>query len=91
VFYYEAMYIRTALDFYGSRASVARAIGYTRQAIYAWERRSDLVPEICAIRLSRASDGRLRYDPTLYHEPVPIRKSSHSLRPSKRVDKSNNT
>jgi DNA-binding XRE family transcriptional regulator len=88
MFYYEAMYIRTALDFYGTRAAVAKALGYTRQAVYAWERRSDLVPELCAIRLSRASAGNLRYDPALYHETVPAVKSSRSLRRSTQVDKS---
>jgi DNA-binding XRE family transcriptional regulator len=87
VFYYEAMYIRTALDHYGSRANLARAIGYTRQAIYAWERRGALVPEICAVRLARASGGRLRYDPTMYHEPVPRVKSRPSIRLSTSVDK----
>jgi hypothetical protein len=87
VFYYEAMYIRTALDHFGSRANLARAISYTRQAIYAWERRGDLVPELCAIRLARVSGGKLRYDPTLYHEPVPRVKSSRRVRLSTSVDK----
>jgi hypothetical protein len=87
VFYYEAMYISTALDFYGTRAAVAKAIGYTRQAVYAWERRGDLVPELCAIRLSRASGGKLSYDPALYHDPVPGLKSSRTMRRSTRVYK----
>jgi hypothetical protein len=91
MFHYEAMYISTALDFYGTRAAVAEAIGYTRQAIYAWERRGDLVPELCAIRLSRASGGKLIYDPALYHEPVPGVRSSRSLLQSTRVYKGNVT
>jgi hypothetical protein len=88
VFYCEAMYIRTALDHYGTRAAIAKAIGYTRQAIYAWERRGNLVPELCAIRLARASGGNLIYDPALYHEPVPGLKPAPSLRRSTQVDKS---
>jgi hypothetical protein len=91
VFYCEAMYIRTALDHYGTRAAIAEAIGYTRQAIYAWERRGNLVPELCAIRLSRASGGKLAYDPAMYHEPVLGVKSSRSVRRSTRVYKPNET
>jgi DNA-binding XRE family transcriptional regulator len=66
------MYIRTALNhFGGSRAALAKSIGYTRQAIYAWERRGTLVPEHVAPKVARASGGRLRYDPALYHDPLP--------------------
>jgi DNA-binding XRE family transcriptional regulator len=85
------MYINTALDFYGTRARLAKAIGYTRQAIYAWERRGSLVPELCAIRLARASGGGLRYDPSLYHEPLPRVKHNRSVRRSTQVDKANKT
>jgi DNA-binding XRE family transcriptional regulator len=85
------MYISTALDHFGSRAELARAINYTRQAIYAWERRGVLVPELCAIRLARASGGKLRYDPAMYHETVPVVTSRRSVRLSTRVDKPNKT
>jgi DNA-binding XRE family transcriptional regulator len=51
------------IDHFGSRAKVAEAIGYSRQAIYRWER---YVPEAAAYRIEAATKGLFKVDPRLY-------------------------
>jgi hypothetical protein len=57
------MLTKDVLKHYGTRAEVARKIGYTRQAIYRWKR---IVPEQAAYRIERDTGGKFRVDPAVY-------------------------
>ena len=59
------MFTKDVLKHYGSRASLAAAIGYTRQAIYRWGK---LVPEAAAYRIAAATGGRFTVNPDLYRK-----------------------
>lgn len=57
------MLTKDVLKHYGTRAKLAEAIGYTRQAIYRWGR---IVPEAAAYRIAAHSGGRFTVNPDLY-------------------------
>jgi hypothetical protein len=84
-----------AIDFFGSPAALASALGISRQSVHGWK---ELVPEGKASRLERMTGGRLKYDPTVYllhtHRRSPSPKSVSSaaiLRRSSKPDKGANT
>jgi DNA-binding transcriptional regulator YdaS (Cro superfamily) len=52
-----------AIQHYGSRAAIARALGLTPSAVSQW---GETVPELSAWRLWMASGGRLALDPWVY-------------------------
>jgi len=45
---------------FGGRAQVARALGYSAQAIYAWR---DYPPELVQFRLEALTEGALKVTP----------------------------
>jgi hypothetical protein len=49
--------------FHDNGAAVARAIGYTRSAVQQWP---EIIPEAAAYRLERATNGKLKVDPSVY-------------------------
>jgi DNA-binding transcriptional regulator YdaS (Cro superfamily) len=55
--------VQALAHFHGSQTKTAKAIGYTRSAVNQWP---ELIPEKAAARLERATEGKLRYDPSLY-------------------------
>ena len=61
------MLTKDVIKHYGSRAKLAEAIGYSRQAIYRWGR---YVPEAAAYRIAAASAGRFSVNPSLYRKDV---------------------
>lgn len=54
-----------AIEFFGSRAAVAEALGITPQAVGQWK---GLVPPLSAAKLSKRSRGKLKFDPDLYDD-----------------------
>ncbi|ECD3769692.1 transcriptional regulator [Salmonella enterica subsp. enterica] len=59
------MFKLDAINFYGTRANVAKAAGVDPSAVSQW---GELVPEGRAMRLQEASGGELHYDPKVYDE-----------------------
>ena len=57
------MLTKDVIKHFGSRAKLAEAIGYSRQAIYRWGR---YVPEVAAYRIAAATEGRFVVNPALY-------------------------
>ena len=57
------MLTKEVLKHYGSRAAVAKAIGYTRQAMYRWGK---IVPEQAAYRIEQDTGGKFQVDPKVY-------------------------
>ncbi|EGB2526625.1 transcriptional regulator [Salmonella enterica] len=52
-----------AINFFGSKSSLARAAGVERSAVSQW---GEIIPEARAARLQAASGGALQYDPEVY-------------------------
>ena len=57
------MRTQDAVDFYGNKAEVARALNIRRQAVVQW---GELVPIARAFQLQVLSRGRLRAEPDDY-------------------------
>jgi DNA-binding transcriptional regulator YdaS (Cro superfamily) len=62
------MLIRDAINYFGSKAKLAEALGVNRSAISNW--RGELVPRWRAYELERITKGKLRLDPSLYQKPA---------------------
>ena len=60
-----AMFKSDVINFYGTKAKVAKAAGVDPSAVSQWQ---ELVPEGRAMRLQEASGGELQYDPKVYDE-----------------------
>ncbi|WP_419963972.1 Cro/CI family transcriptional regulator [Pantoea vagans] len=54
-----------AIAFFGDKRLLAKAAGVRVPSVYAW---GEYVPEGRALRLERASNGTLKYDPAVYDE-----------------------
>lgn len=54
-----------ALEYFKSKTKLAAAAGVKPSSVSVW---GELVPEKRAMRLQIASDGVLRYDPSLYDQ-----------------------
>ena len=54
------MFKSDVINFYGTKAKVAKAAGVDPSAVSQWQ---ELVPEGRAMRLQEASGGELLYDP----------------------------
>lgn len=52
---------------FGSQNKVAEALSISRQAVHKWP---ETIPEVCALRLVRLTDGALEYDESYYREVV---------------------
>lgn len=63
------MYVKSALEFFGGRAGLAKALHGVRHrsAVYQWDEES-LVPLAAAVILSRKSNGKLTVKDTLYEK-----------------------
>ncbi|EKR5651322.1 transcriptional regulator [Escherichia coli] len=59
------MFKSDVINFYGTKAKVAKAAGVDPSAVSQW---GELVPEGRAMRLQEASGGELQYDPKVYDE-----------------------
>ncbi|MGT7476787.1 Cro/CI family transcriptional regulator [Escherichia coli] len=59
------MFKSDVINFYGTKAKVAKAAGVDPSAVSQWQ---ELVPEGRAMRLQEASGGELLYDPKVYDE-----------------------
>lgn len=57
------MLTKTAIEFFKTKAELARAAGVSPPAIHRWGER---VPELRAIRLHKATKGKLKYSPKDY-------------------------
>ena len=57
------MLTERVIEYFGSHAKVAAAIGYSRQAIYRW---SKVVPEAAAYRIEACTRGKFKVDPKTY-------------------------
>lgn len=57
------MLTECAVQHFGSRLSVAKALNLTKSAVYQWGK---VVPHWSATRLERLTDGQLCVDETLY-------------------------
>ena len=53
----------TVVSYYGSQNKVASVLNVSRQYVSKWP---DIVPEVCALRLERITDGKLAYDESMY-------------------------
>jgi hypothetical protein len=58
-----SMLIQKAIDYYGSRLGLRRAVGYSRAAVHQWKR---VVPLQAAQKLEALTNGELKVDPSLY-------------------------
>ncbi|MCL5501271.1 Cro/CI family transcriptional regulator [Escherichia coli] len=59
------MITQDAIDYFGSKARLAKAAGVSQPAVSRWGK---LVPEKRAARLSLMTDGQLIYDPGEYQD-----------------------
>lgn len=57
------MFKSDVINFYGTKAKVAKAAGVDPSAVSQW---GELVPEGRAMRLQEASGGELQYDSNIY-------------------------
>lgn len=62
---WRVMFKSDVINFYGTKAKVAKAAGVDPSAVSQW---GELVPEGRAMRLQEASGGELQYDPKVYDE-----------------------
>lgn len=54
------------MNFFKNRAvDVASACGVTSAAVAQWD---EIIPERNALKLDRVTEGKLRYDPSLYQK-----------------------
>ena len=49
--------------YFGKKSHAAKAAGVSRQAVSHWR---EIIPAMAAIRIEKATEGRLTFDPTLY-------------------------
>ena len=61
--YKQGMRKDTAIAFFGSVQATATAINVRRSAVYQW---GEIVPAVSALKLSAASDGKLKFDSSAY-------------------------
>ncbi|HDR2893561.1 TPA: helix-turn-helix domain-containing protein [Enterobacter asburiae] len=61
------MFTQDAIDHFGSKAKLAKALEVSQPAVSRWGNR---VPEKRAARLSLMTNGVLVYDPKDYQSPV---------------------
>lgn len=54
-----------AIKFFGNKTKLAQAAGVKLSSVSVW---GDLVPEGRAMRLQKASGGKLQYNPKTYDE-----------------------
>ena len=59
------MITQDAIDYFGSKARLAKAAGVSQPAVSRWGKR---VPEKRAARLSLMTDGQLNYNPREYQD-----------------------
>jgi hypothetical protein len=57
------MYKQEAISFFTSQKKLAAALKVTSGAISHWE---DVIPEKQALRLHNLTDGKLKYEPSMY-------------------------
>lgn len=57
------MYKEDLIEYYGSQANIARALGITRQAVNLWD---TIVPEGIAYKVESLTEQELKVDPRLY-------------------------
>ncbi|AYZ19566.1 MULTISPECIES: Cro/CI family transcriptional regulator [Klebsiella/Raoultella group] len=55
------------VTFYGGISKTATALGVTHSAVCQW---GDVIPEKQALYIERLTDGRLKYDASLYHKNI---------------------
>lgn len=61
--YYAAMHKGKVLEFFGTQAKTARALGITRVSVHSWP---EIIPEGAAYKLQVITRGKLKVDPALY-------------------------
>jgi len=57
------MKTKDVIEYFGSAANAARALGIKRQAVAKW---GDLVPEARAYHVQVVTNGALKVDPAVY-------------------------
>ena len=62
-----------AIDYYGSQAALARALGIHRAAVHAWEE----IPLGRQYQIEVLTGGELKADPA-FHQPVPLRRVANA-------------
>ncbi|CNB66126.1 DNA-binding transcriptional regulator DicC [Yersinia frederiksenii] len=58
---------KDAIKYFGTKSALAKAAGVKPPSVSAW---GELVPEKRAVRLEKASNGELHYDPFNYDKPI---------------------
>lgn len=59
------MLTKHVVDFFGTKAAAARALGITKGAISNWD---DIVPQTSVWRVEQATNGRLKPDMEFYRK-----------------------
>ncbi|MBV7434520.1 Cro/Cl family transcriptional regulator [Cardiobacteriaceae bacterium TAE3-ERU3] len=57
------MYKQDVISYFGSQVAVADALGIGKAGVSLW---GEVVPELRAMQLERLTDGKLRYDASIY-------------------------
>lgn len=56
---------KTVIDHYKRQASVAKVLRVARSTVHGW---GDIIPEKQALKLDKITDGKLKYDASLYDQ-----------------------
>ncbi|MER0046538.1 Cro/CI family transcriptional regulator [Pectobacterium odoriferum] len=51
------------VNFFDTQRKIARALGISEQAVSLWK---ELIPERAALKLEKITEGKLKYNPSLY-------------------------
>ncbi|OIN31680.1 hypothetical protein AO411_2029045 [Salmonella enterica subsp. enterica serovar Sarajane] len=53
----------SAIEFFGTKCAIAKAIGVSKQAVSAW---SEIIPKGAALELEKITNGALKCDLSVY-------------------------
>lgn len=62
------MRTRDVIEYFGSQAAVARALGIKPPSVAEW---GDVVPPLRQLQIERLTDGKLAADPAILPPPPP--------------------
>ncbi|MBG2875519.1 helix-turn-helix domain-containing protein [Proteus alimentorum] len=59
------MFKNDVVKYFGSQRAVAKKLDVSDTAVHYWK---NVIPEKAALKLSRITDGKLKYQPELYNK-----------------------